>query len=48
MSGTVQSVRLLSIAQAIEAALLGVANSFRMMRLPDPQPSAALDELGLA
>ena len=30
------------------AALVGLAIAFRMMRLPDPQPSAAAEELALA
>ncbi|SDJ03388.1 Major Facilitator Superfamily protein [Frankineae bacterium MT45] len=30
------------------ASLLGLGNSFRMRRLPDPEPSAALDGLDLA
>ena len=29
------------------AALLGLANSFRMLRLPDRKPSSSLDGLGL-
>jgi hypothetical protein len=29
------------------AALLGLVNAFRMMRLPDPAPSAAVEGLAL-
>ncbi len=32
----------------ILAGLLGLFNSFRMMRLPDPAPSAAVEEIALA
>ena len=40
---------------ALQAALLftllasvaGIANAYRMMRLPDPQPSAAVEEMTL-
>ncbi len=31
----------------ILAALLGLLNSFRMMRLPDPKPSAAAEAMAL-
>ena len=30
------------------ASLLGLLNGFRMRRLPDPQPSAAAEELAIA
>jgi hypothetical protein len=30
----------------ILAGLLGLINSFRMLRLPDPQPSSAVEGLG--
>ena len=33
------------MAVVLSAGLLGLFNSFRMMRLPDPKPSAAAEEL---
>jgi hypothetical protein len=32
---------------ALFASAVGIAIAFRMMRLPDPQPSAAAEEMGL-
>jgi hypothetical protein len=33
----------IALSVPLPAALLGLLNSFRMMRLPDPQPSADLE-----
>ena len=32
---------------AVTAAVLGLVNSFRMMRLPDPRPSSAAEGMAL-
>jgi hypothetical protein len=37
-----------ALSVSLIAALIGVVNGFRMMRLPDPEPTSAIEGLAIA